>query len=54
MASSLTHAFKRKQDTSEIEVYLKKATKHLTSGQKKKEIININIIEISQHQPVSR
>lgn len=54
MTSSLTHAFKRKQDTREIEVYLKKATKHLTSGQKKKEIININIIEISQHQLVSR
>lgn len=54
MTSSLTHAFKRKQDTREIEVYLKKATKHLTSGQKKKEIININIIEISQHQPVFR
>lgn len=47
MTSSLTHAFKRKQDTREIEVYLKKATKHLTSGQKKKEIININKIEIS-------
>lgn len=38
MASSLIHAFKRKQDTREIEVYLKKATKHLTSGQKKKKL----------------
>lgn len=38
MASSLTDAFKRKQDTREIEVYLKKATKHLTSGQKKQKL----------------